>query len=278
MRIEGPGLDLTGMAALMLRIADAKAAAATRKLASGLAVQTAGDGPAALVLSEDLLSQIQALGAAIRNNADSANLVRTADGGLSQSQDLLLSMREAALGAANAQDPAVRAAYQAQIESAMEGLRNIADNTQFGNKNLLDGTFTDQALAVGPNGESVNLSITSSHPDALGTDVDPGGVAAVDVSTQEGAQQALAVIDSALGQVSTQRSELGSLQSNVIEPNMRSMRVERGNLMASLSRIRDTDVAGAMVELVSAQVTGKAAVSMLAQANSLHQSVLEILK
>jgi flagellin len=278
MSVDGPSFNAAGMTALLLRIADQRAADAVRKLSSGLAVQTAGDGPAALAISEGLTAQVQALDVAIRNNADSANLVRTADGGLSQTQDLLNSMREAALGAANAQDPAVRAAYQAQIESAKEGLSNIADNTQFGNTNLLDGSFTDQQLAVGPNGEAVNLSIASAGPAALGTDVDPAGVAGIDVTSQEGAQQAIQVLDSALSQVSTQRSELGAVQANVLEPNMRSMGVERSNLMGSLSQIRDADMAGAMVDLVSANIMSHAGLAMLTQANSLQSAVLGILK
>jgi flagellin len=92
-----------------------------------------------------------------------------------------------------------------------------------------------------------------------------------------GAESAITAIDNAIKVVSDQRSELGAVQ-NRFDHTINNLNVASENLSASESRIRDTDMAEEMVEFTRAQILSQAGVSMLAQANSLPQSVLQLLQ
>jgi flagellin len=269
--------SLAGMAGMMMQAVDQRMADAVRRISSGLAAQNAGDGPAQMALSEGLQRRIQGLDTAISSNNNNANMIKTADGGLGQVQDTLSRMRTAAVAAANTQDPAVRAAYQAEIQTAMAGLQAAADNTQFGDKKLLDGSARDMKMALGQDGQTVTASMMDVSPDQMGTDVSAQGVAGVDVTTQQGAQDAIKVIDSAMARVSDQRADLGSIQSNLIEPNTRALQVEKSNLSASVSSVRDTDMTQAMTGMVVARMQMNAGLAMLAQAGNVSSNLLTLL-
>jgi len=269
--------SMASMAGMMMQAANNSFAAAARKLSSGLAVQNAGDGPAQLAASENLKKRIQGLDTAIQNNTNSANMIKTADAGLGQVNDTLAHIRAVAVKAANTQDPAARAAYQAEIDTAMKGLQATADNTQFGGKKLLDGSARNAQASIGQDGQTVTTSMMDVSPSQMGTDVSAKGVAGIDVTTQQGAQDAVKVIDSAMARVSDNRADLGSIQSNLIEPSTRSMEVEKSNLQASVSNVRDTDMAQAMTGMVTARIQMNAGLAMLAQAGNMSSNLLTLL-
>lgn len=120
------------------------------KLSSGYRVNRASDDPAGLVISQKLRAQIGGLGQAISNSNDAINMVKTAEGALSETHSLLLSMRDLAVHAANTgvNDTAALAADQQQIDSAIDSLDRISANTQFGNKKLLDGSAGTTATVI----------------------------------------------------------------------------------------------------------------------------------
>jgi len=90
--------------------------------------------------------------------------------------------------------------------------------------------------------------------------------------------EAIAVIDQAIRDVSSERSKLGALQVNVLESNERNLSVARENLTVSEARIRDVDMAQEMMEFTKNQIMTQAATAMLAQANSLPQMVLTLIR
>jgi len=91
-------------------------------------------------------------------------------------------------------------------------------------------------------------------------------------------QTAIEVIDQAIKDVSTERAKLGAIQTNVLESNQRNLSIARENLQASESRIRDVDMAQEMVEFTKNNVLTQAAMAMLAQANTLPNMVLTLLR
>jgi flagellin len=97
------------------------------------------------------------------------------------------------------------------------------------------------------------------------------------VSTTTLANALLTSIDAAIGQVSTQRAQLGASQ-NQMESAINSLGVSVENLSASESRIRDADIAEVSSELVTRQIMQQAGVAVLAQANSAPQAVLKLLQ
>ncbi len=101
-------------------------------------------------------------------------------------------------------------------------------------------------------------------------------VADLDISTVDGANLALSVVDAAIGQVSNQRAKFGALQ-NRFSSTISNLETSVENLSAARSRIRDADFAVETAELTRTQILQQAGTAMLAQANSIPQNVLSLL-
>ena len=101
-------------------------------------------------------------------------------------------------------------------------------------------------------------------------------LADIDISTFEGAQAAITAIDNAIGQVASQRADLGAIQ-NRLESTVSNLQVTSENLNAANSRIQDADFAAETAELSRTQVLQQAGISVLAQANAAGQQVLSLL-
>lgn len=105
---------------------------------------------------------------------------------------------------------------------------------------------------------------------------DSNGVNVIDVSTAAGAQAAILRLDSALSSVSSNRAAMGALQ-NRFESTIANLQNVSENLSAARSRIQDADFAAETANLTKGQILQQAGTAMLAQANSLPQSVLQLL-
>ncbi len=125
------------------------------RLSSGLKVNRGADGPAALVISEKQRSQISGLRTAIDNTEKAVSVVQTAEGALAEINTLLTKIRSLALDSANTgvNDDDALAANQAEIDNALDTIDRIANNTQFGEKKLLDGS-------AGLNGTVTDADVT----------------------------------------------------------------------------------------------------------------------
>ena len=112
------------------------------RLSTGLKVNRGADNPAALVISEKQRAQIAGLRKAIENTEKAISLVQTAEGALNEINTLLVRIRSLALDSANTgvNDDDALAANQAEIDNSLETIDRIANNTQFGIKQLLDGS------------------------------------------------------------------------------------------------------------------------------------------
>lgn len=144
------------------------------RLSSGLKVNRGADNPAALVISEKQRAQIAGLNKAIENTEKAISLVQTAEGALNEINSLLVKVRSLALDSANTgvNDDDALAANQAEIDAALDTINRIANNTQFGRKQLLDGS-------AGISGATDTANITFHK----GTSSTQAGTYAVVVST-----------------------------------------------------------------------------------------------
>ncbi len=102
-------------------------------------------------------------------------------------------------------------------------------------------------------------------------------VANLDISSVEGANLALATVDSALATVSNQRAKFGAIQSR-FSSTIANLATNAENLTAARSRVRDADFAQETAELTRAQILQQAGTAMLAQANVAPQNVLSLLQ
>lgn len=103
------------------------------------------------------------------------------------------------------------------------------------------------------------------------------GIEDLDVSTKDGATEAIDQIDAAIQYVSSVRGHLGAFQ-NRLESTINSLDVTSENMTAAYSRIMDVDMAEEMTQYTTAQVMTQAATSMLAQANERPSQVLQLLQ
>ena len=269
------------------------------RLASGQKVNRAADDPAALVISEHMRSKINGMEQSIRNNEIAISLVQTAEGSMNEISSLLIGIRQRAISAANvgASDNAMTAASQAEIENALSSLDRIVSSTQFGHHKLLDGTnarktFEDGTskeglrFQVGPDaGHTASISIKNMTSSQLGRVAEgemPNAsnfmsLADIDVSTEQGSQDALAIIDEAITEVATVRGELGAFQTNTLESNLTSLQIAAENMTSAESTLRDTDMAQELATFTRNQIMSQSATAQLAQANALPQNVLRLL-
>ena len=120
------------------------------RLSSGFRINRASDDPPALVISERLRSQIASLRQAAQNSEHSQNLLNTAESGLQEVAQLLLSVRELVLEAANggALSTEEIQANQAQVDAAINSINRIAGATKFGDRILLNGSLDFTASGV----------------------------------------------------------------------------------------------------------------------------------
>ena len=144
------------------------------------------------------------------------------------------------------------------------------------------GANGGQTTAIDINSTTANLlgNGASNYTDANGTSQPVGtdSVADLNVLTFKGAQDAIAVIDKAINDVSTLRANLGSFQTNVLQSNVTSLGVAQQNLSASLSTIQDTDLSTEIVDYTKNQILVQAGTSALGQANQAPQAILKLLQ
>ncbi|MCD8350465.1 MAG: flagellin [Planctomycetaceae bacterium] len=120
------------------------------KLSSGYRIHKGADGPADLLISEQLRSQIDGLERAIQNTNESNNLMAIMEGAMSQVADVLNKMKNLALHAANSgvTSPEQGAAYQSQMDSALQALDRIFKTTNVGGRKLLDNLMVEGRIPL----------------------------------------------------------------------------------------------------------------------------------
>jgi flagellin len=114
-----------------------------QRLSSGLRINRGADDPAGLIASEGLRSEISGINQAIDNSQRASNVISTAEGALSEVASLLLNIKDLIVQAANAGALSADeiAANQLQIDSAVESITRISNNTTFAGLNLLNGSL-----------------------------------------------------------------------------------------------------------------------------------------
>jgi len=245
--------------------------ASIERLSSGYKINRAADNPAGLAISEGLRAQISGIGQAISNSSDAVNMIKTAEGALSEVHSLLRTIRDLAVHAAQTgtNDQTALDADQTQATEALAALDRISTNTAFGTKKLLDGTASGLVFQVGANnGETMSVSIAGTSASTL-------GINSIDLVSD--AAGAITLLDTSIGTVSTARAELGSKMQS-LQSNINSLGVAKENIAASESSIRDTDMAAEMVTFTRNQILLQAGVAMLAQANTAPQALLTLLR
>ena len=138
-------------------------------LSSGLKIVRAADGPATLMISEQMRAQVASVIQAIRNSETSVSMVQTTESALDEMNKLLVGIRQLSIHAANegANDKNMLEADQFEIKNSLESIDRIAQFAQFGTRKILDGSNGVSGLAAGKGLTFIKASTrTRSSPDA----------------------------------------------------------------------------------------------------------------
>ncbi len=146
--------------------------------------------------------------------------------------------------------------------------------TTYGKVNL----SSSSAAGITIGGTQATVAIVGTAASANAATATAGaGVSSLNLTTAAGAQAALATIDAALTTVNSSRATLGAIQ-NRFSSVVTSLQTTSENLSASRSRIQDADFASETASLTRGQILQQAGTAMLAQANSLPNGVLALLR
>ena len=247
---------------------------AFKRLSSGLRINSAADDAAGLQISNRLTSQVNGLDQAARNANDGISLAQVAEGAMEEITNSLQRIRTLAIQSQNGINSLDdRRALQKEVSALKLEMSRVASTTQFGNQNLLTGTYSAKFL-VGANANQ-NISVNLSRANGYGT---AGlGLAALSVSSVTGASAALALVDSAIKAVDGKRADLGAVQ-NRFQATIRNLTNISENVSGARSRIRDTDFAKETAELTRTQILQQTSTTVLAQANQRPQAALSLLQ
>lgn len=244
------------------------------RLSSGFRINTAADDAAGLAISESMKSQIRSYTVAERNASDAISMAQTAEGALGEMHNILGRMRELAMQSSNGSMTAQDRNYvQTEFAQLQSEVTRIQDSAKFNGKMLVGQSATVISFQVGLDATTTDqISVTFGGLSLSGLI----NSAAVSGASSSQALAALATIDTAIGSISTARSNYGAAMNRmeVATSNIQTMRL---NLSAANSRIRDVDVAEETSRMSRNQVLTQAGISILAQANQIPQLAAQLL-
>jgi len=164
-------------------------------------------------------------------------------------------------------------------ESASAAVTLSAGNSTITDSTVVGGNVEFKSSA---NTFTISSSVAGSAGGLFSTDADVlnsselSNVAALDISTVAGANEAIDIVDGALASIDSNRADLGAIQ-NRFTSTISNLSVSIENISAARGRIQDTDFASETANMTKNQILQQAGTAMLAQANQLPQSVLSLL-
>jgi len=246
------------------------------RLSSGKRITKAADDAAGLAISTNLEAQTKGLRQATRNANDGISLVQTAEGGLNETSNILVRLRELTIQAASdTVGDTERGFLNREYQELSKEVDRISESTTFNGSQLLNGkgkgTMDFQVGAFA--GEQNKITFDSGETDSSTSSI---GISGSGVAGKEDALGAISIVDAAISKVSGQRANLGSIQSRLAS-TVKNLEVQTINQDNARSVIQDVDVADSSAKLASNTVVKNAAVSTLAQANQLPMSALRLI-
>lgn len=266
------------------------------RLSSGSRIVNPSDDAAGLAVSEKLDAQNMRVRAAKVNVQNAVSYVQTADGFMSGMTKILSRMSELALLAKdvtkNSSDVSL---YQREFIELQKQLRD----TIGGESSLIGGSGVSAPLGTFNGIELFGSTTTGGHQVTIGEAVgqemtladsnlrtgemldiikqDSSGAFTLSLNSTSTTINVIAEVTEAIQHVATERASLGASQSRLTLASA-TLEIEYENLSSAISRIRDVDVAEETTQMARFNILTQAGTSMLAQANQLPKSVLQLLQ
>jgi flagellin len=276
------------------------------QLSSGSRINSGADDAAGLSLADGLQANQSALTQSASNVSLGVGLLQTADGALSQVNNLLNRAVTLATEAGNGTlNTAQSGAANQEYQSILAEINNIGSATTYNGQAVFGTTttpasfsiYTSDGTATGTSTDTLSIAALSSAKvgDSGGTIASGAGNAitytvgtSTDLSTTSltgattaaataNAQAALTAITAAISSVAGQRGYLGS-QINTLNSIASVETTQSENLASASNSIMATDYTKATSELSKYQILTQTGISALAQANSTQQAVTKLLQ
>ena len=278
------------------------------KLASGERINKAADDAAGLAMSENLRADVRSLNQAKRNALDGVSVLQTAEGGLTETTNMLVRLRELAVqSASDTIGTRERGFLDEEYQALKSEIDRIANSTEFNGTRLLVGATniaddmhkgenqfplevqigkdyyrqTDAIDAKNPVNiirlDLNKLNAFSTGENSLQINKTMAGEDVAGIGEKKDAQLSIGRLDEAITTVNQYRSYLGAVQNRMTSA-ISNLGVSVENLDTARSRIRDTDFAAETAEYTKAKILQQAGTSVLAQANQQPNVALGLLQ
>jgi flagellin len=253
---------------------DAQLRVSMERLSSGYRINRSMDDVAGLAIANKFRMEVRALRAAQQNVSQGQALLQVAEGGTTKIENIVERLKELAISAASDNtDSDGRTRLNSEAGALLAEIDQIANDTKYSGVALLNGAI-NMTFQVGSGAtaaeDRINVTTTAGLlSNALGLN-------SLSLTSISSAQTALTSIDNALLTVNLVTGEIGAASSRM-EFSAGNLQIAIENLDASHSAIRDVDMALEMTTLTKNQILMQAGTAMLAQANTLPQSVLSLL-
>ncbi len=246
------------------------------KLSSGKRITKASDDAAGLAIGTNLKAQTKGIQQAARNANDGISLIQTAEGGLNETSNILIRLRELSVQAASdTVGNLERGLLDNEYQQLTTEVNRISKSTVFNGTSLLDGkgsgTLDFQVGAF--SGEQNVISFDTASSDASASSI---GIEGTSITEKGSALSSISNVDSAINIISSFRAKLGSMQSR-LKSTVNNLETQALNQETARATIEDVDVAQATAKLASASIINSAGISTLAQANAIPNSALRLI-
>jgi len=252
------------------------------RLSSGSRINSSADDAGGLAVSMKMSASIRRTDATLANVNNSLSFLQTQDGVLKTADKILNRMSELATLAQDVTKATSDLALYDTELSQLKGQLNLMVGEKFNGISLFEsgasaGLDVDSTLTVVTSHDGAQtVGITQVDLDFISTSVGTASGDGMDISSNTGAQAAVATIQTAIQDLATIRANNGAEQSRLtFAADM--LAVNKTNLESANSRIIDVDVADESTKLARYNILQQAGTAMLAQANQASQSILRLI-
>ena len=246
------------------------------RINTGLAVASAKDNGGIYAIAQSMRAEVGSL-RAVNNSLDLA--VSVVDVGLAAGDaisDLLIEMKEKALAASDVSlDSASRTALNEDFKALRDQISTIVENAEFNGINLIDGSVTGGVSALANADGTNTINVASENMSLSGTIL--AFSASTEINTQTLAAAAVTAIDSALSNLNSALSRMGT-GSKSLEIHKTFVSKLSDSLEKGIGNLVDADLAKESARLQALQVKQQLGIQALSIANSAPSTVLGFLR
>jgi flagellin len=254
-------------------------------VASGERVKNSSDDGASLAISESLRSDARAFSQGARNLQDGLSLINNiTEGGLNVIAEILVRTRElASQSSTGTIGDTERQTIQLEFEAQKQEINRITNTNEFLGQKLLDGSLSSDAtgddviIHIGMDSRTENRINLNKTLNLRATTTTGLGIEDLDISTVDGAKDALVRLQEAVGDLRGARARVDATQNRLTRA-IQNLGANIEHLTAAASTIRDADVAEEITKLTKQLLLVQTSSAMVGQSNLIPEGVQLLLQ